>query len=221
MNNTLTERLRLHARIRKGKFHYRLPCRIPDEVDRFNQASYQVFSPTGEDGLIFHIFDKIAVIDGSFVEIGFNPHTALSLNLLVNHSFTGQFYDHDRNQVELCQQVYPHYGWRGVTVQQSNLAPDNINQTIEQNPDLLVLNTGERDAKYWQALNITPRLVIFTVQDATENGLKAITALAYNEGYQLVGVNTVSTLAFFVRNDLICPQAPTVSPGRALKYAQL
>lgn len=222
MNHSLLQRLRLHARIRKGKWRYRLPYRIPRKPEYLNLASYDVFSAGGEDGLLFHLFDKVALIDGSFIEVGFNPTSALSLNLLVNHDFTGEFYTSDLNDVALCNSVYPRYGWRGVSVKPLDFDSETINQHLNHDVDLLVLNSDANNADYWQGLDIKPRIVVACYRnEPAANDLASAIDLAINKGYQLVGVNDSQTLAFFVRNDLITDQAPTVSLEQVQQNASL
>jgi hypothetical protein len=206
----------------------------------FNDHELRVRSQHGEDGLLFHIFDRAGVTTRRYVEFGFGDgrecNTA-GLNELFG--WTGLLIDRDLDGVEAAR---AHYAGRGVQIVHDHVTAENINHLLADYDefDLLSVDIDGMDYWVWQAIRARPRVVVieynaslgahrsitvpydpqFDRSQHPGNGIyhgAAITALATlgaGKGYRLVGGDSSGTNAFFVRDDI---PFVAVSPAEAFR----
>jgi len=136
-------------------------------------------------------------------------------------------------------------------IRQAWITAENINQLISQagfsgEIDFFSLDVDGVDYWLWESLDVvSPRVVMVEYQDMFSSdeavtvpyspdfnrfsvhpeyfgaSLAAFVKLAHRKGYRLVGCNRYGYNAFFVQNDVVCPQLPEVSIDSCLTHPKI
>lgn len=153
-------------RIRWKQIVGRRRSRRAPTTPAINQWEYRVFSQHREDGVIDHLLDSVGAGNRMFVEFGFGPDVCNCLNLVMNRAFSGLFIDGSEEKCRIARAVYERLDKREVTVVESFLTTENINQTILEagvtgEIDVLSIDVDGNDYWFWAALTaVKPRVVI-------------------------------------------------------------
>ena len=183
-----------------------------------------IYSQSGEDGIIDKIIEMLPNIDNWCVELGAGDgiHLSNTRNLIKNKGYSAVLIEADKNNFLSLQRnysttenIYPIRQLVGTT-NENNL--DNIlsNTTIPINFDLLSIDVDGNDYHIWNALDkYKPKVIIieFNPTIPTHNrfvqpsnpginqgsSLLSVVDLANKKGYELVSV--LPWNAFFVRKE--------------------
>jgi len=181
-----------------------------------------IFSQTGEDGIIEKIFKTLPVVDGWCVEFGAWDGVFLSntANLIKNKAYSAVLIEGDFNKyVELKQNyinsksVFPVNSFVGFS------SDDNLDSILHEIPipanfDLLSIDIDGNDYHVWKAISAySPKVVVIEfnqtmptevrfVQEANlsvshGSSLLSLVELGKEKGYELVSV--LHCNAFFVK----------------------
>lgn len=127
---------------------------------------FKVFSQWGEDGIIQHLIQRVAIPNKVFIEFGVQDYTEANTRfLLINDNWSGLVIDSAKANINFIQgdNIYWRYDLKAV---HSFITKDNINQLIaqgikEKDIGLLVIDIDGNDYWVWQAIDaVTPRIVV-------------------------------------------------------------
>jgi len=151
-----------------------------DEIlTNINDAGFQVFSASDEDGILLYLFSLFGAKNRRFVDIGAaGIEGSNTANLVVNHGWHGIHIDGSESSLKFSRQFY-----RSRTrsrpfpplTHQGFITSDNINDILENNGfvgelDLLSVDIDRIDYWVWKALDIvSPRVVVMEFQAAFGN----------------------------------------------------
>lgn len=213
-----------------------------------NLYERQVFSQSGEDGIIEEIFNRIGVTNQYFVEFGVGEGTENNTVYLLNKKWKGFWIEGNENNVKrIKENLHFFIDKRQLNVEHSFITAENIENLFEHNHvpfefDLLSIDIDRNDYWVWKNINnYSPRLVVIEYNalfppsvewlisyspEATWDrstyanaSLATMVKLANEKGYSLVCCNFTGVNAFFVRNDLIS-NGNFVTPFTAKKHYQ-
>lgn len=199
---------------------------------RLNQYEAQVFSQSGEDGILGEIFRRIGTTDRRFVEIGVGDGLENNTAYLLAGGWSGVWLEGSAESVRQATRNFrePVASGRLVIhhglVTAESIGPSLANLGVGAEPDLVSIDVDRNTYYVWQALSsCRPRAVVVeynaTVPPTDEwvvaydpaklwNGtnyfgasLKSYELLGRRLGYSLVGCGLAGTNAFFVRDDLV------------------
>jgi hypothetical protein len=108
--------------------------KIPEKKHYYtmiNKYEKKLYSQNGEDGVIDYIFHKIGFTNKIFVEFGFGIKENNSLNLIINHEFSGLFIDGNKTHCEVSNQLY------------NQMVGENICAKLSKNLYNQILNSEE------------------------------------------------------------------------------
>lgn len=206
------------------------------DATRLEPFGFKVYSQNDEDGILQEIFRRLGIDDhqAHFAEIGVENGLECNSLYLLHKGWRGLWLEGNAAQQAPIQQKFAALLQNqrlklGIGLVQ----PDNINNTLQQagvadNLDLLSIDIDGNDIYLLEALSVQPKVIciaynakfpaaldkqpVFNPQhawrgtDYSGSSLKAITRVANNKGYALVGTNITGCNAFYVRNDLINSQ---------------
>ncbi|MEI6235318.1 MAG: hypothetical protein WCT04_19850 [Planctomycetota bacterium] len=199
----------------------------------FGSGGLGLFSKTGEDGDILHVFAEIGVTNRQFVEIGIQDGSECNTaNLAFNFGWGGVLIEGSPEDAEAARRLYSRFP--RVSVRHSFVTRDNAKALFKEcgahpEADLFSLDIDGNDYWVWEALDdFRPRLVItecnslfgpercvtipykqdFHCGHPLHRGyfgasLGAMTTLAQRKGYALLGCSEQTANAFFVRRDCL------------------
>jgi len=202
--------------------------RHPKSLKRFER---QVFSQSGEDGIIAEIFNRIGVAAKTCVEIGCGHGLESNTAFLLLQGWTGYWFDGDQVAIDFIQREFRGPVSEGrLTARQAFITAENAAETLREahvprEVDLFSLDIDRNTYWIWEALQeLRPRVVVMEynanipagidwkveyapdrVWDGTVYygaSLKAYELLGRRLGYSLVGCSLDGVNAFFVRDDL-------------------
>lgn len=203
---------------------------LKDQKEVLRRHEFKIYSQTGEDGIITHIFDRIGVKNKTFVEIGVEDgRECNTAHLSLNFGWKGTLIEANAFYAKKAEE---YYAQKPVTVVRGFVTQKNVNNLISQGNtlgaiDLLSIDIDGNDYWVWDAITvIKPRVVVmeynsilgqrattiaynerFSRLDAHASGfyygasLAALTKLAHAKGYILVGCCSSGFNAFFVRKE--------------------
>ena len=175
-----------------------------------NSHEFSVHSQHGEDGIIAHIFSKIGVVDGTFVEFGSGGERGCnSSNLAINFGWRGLFIDGEESNVLDGIEYYssfPQVKPGNVKFAQNWITKENINSIIKDNGfegeiDLLSIDIDGNDYHIFNALNIVKPRVIILEYNALLGKEKQVTIkydpklIQYGAWYCGASLNALTKLA--------------------------
>lgn len=199
---------------------------------RLNRFEFQVYSQSGEDGIIEEIFNRISTTNRCFVEFGASNGLMNNTAYLLIKHWTGYWLEASARCVKTIHYKFePWISQQLLGIRRAFVTAENIEALFKQARvpvefDLLSIDIDGNDYWVWQAIeNYHPRVVVIeynalyppTVQwvreytpHATWSGssylgasLKSLEVLGLTKGYRLVGCNFAGTNAFFVHQDLV------------------
>jgi hypothetical protein len=199
---------------------------------RLSRHGYKVYSQNDEDGLIAEIFRRIGAPNRTFVEFGVDKGRECNTLWLLAQSWRGLWIEANEAACADISARTAHLISGGrLRLANELVAAENIDAIIARElagveVDFLSIDIDFNDYWVWRAIGaITPRAVcveynaawrppvsIVTPYDPKKrwNGtnyfgasLAALTVLAREKGYALVGCCLAGVNAFFVREDLL------------------
>lgn len=192
---------------------------------------FQVYSQSGEDGIIQFLLHQIGITYKIFVEFGVERYTESNTRfLLIHNNWSGMVIDGLPSHIDFIKQDRL-YWQQALTAVHAFIDKDNINELISGNGitgpiGLLSVDIDGNDYWVWQAINcVDPVIVVceynslfgptrkvtvpydkqFIRSKAHHShvyygaSLAALTHLAQEKGYILVGVNSRGNNVFFVK----------------------
>ena len=202
------------------------------KLDDINKYEFKITSQNNEDGIIQHIFNKLALKNINFVEIGFDYYENNSINFL-NKVNKGLFIDGSEDKVlKLKSVISLLYPLKNIKVLSRIIHKDNLNEIIKsyysskEEIDFLSIDVDGNDYYLLENLLIKPKIICIEYnfwfgsdikcsipydknfiwkQGSLYSGasLNAICSLAKKKGYHLIALESNCVNAFFARSDLI------------------
>jgi hypothetical protein len=202
------------------------------ETGRLNRYERQVFSQTGEDGIIDEIFARIGTTNRVFVEFGVGNGLENNTTCLLTKGWSGYWLEARDEWVRDIENSFRELlDTRQLTVRQAFITAENIESLfaaadVPKEFDLLCIDIDGNDYWVWKAIaNYSPRVLVIeynalfspdmkwvmrynpaAIWNRTSYqgaSLKALEVLGQEKGYQLVGCSFAGINAFFVRSDLV------------------
>lgn len=150
--------------------HYKSLLHSGEQLPKFEETGFRVFSQNDEDGYLLYIFSLIGTTNRHVVEIcagdGIQCNAA---NLIVNHGWTGLLFDGSKENLEKGKKFYDKcpdtFCWPPKLVS-AWITAENIDRLIIDNGftgeiDLLSLDIDGMDYWIWKAIDcINPRVVV-------------------------------------------------------------
>jgi hypothetical protein len=138
-------------------------------VSGLSDASYDVFTFHGEDGIILYLLDHMKDVPPFFVDIGAGDCIRSNCSTLAVHfGWQGLFIDQDAGQLAVGKSFYKHMVAKGVKLKmiQQQITAGNINELLKNeslphDTGLLSIDIDGNDYWVWKAIDvIRPRIVI-------------------------------------------------------------
>lgn len=173
-----------------------------------NQYAKNVHSQNGEDGIISECADRLELAGwlgrvengvwspGHCVEIGSNDGLWLSnTRHLIEQGWSGKFVETEWSLYLQCAQNWMHRS--DVTAICSRVDEHNVNAFVNDDCDLLSIDTDGHDYEIFRGLKARPKIVIVEIDSSIEPpservnadggvGYWTMTTLALNRGYFLL-----------------------------------
>lgn len=201
------------------------------EPGRLGRHEAQVFSQSGEDGVLLEIFRRIGTERRTFVEFGAGDGGANNTTLLLQSGWRGVWVE---AADEGCRQIATALAGPirdgSLTLHQAYLTVENVSDElraagVDEAPDLLSIDVDGNDYWLWRELSWLRARVVIVEYNAlyppplrwvmpydpdhrwrgdTHFGasLESLADLGAELGYALVGCTLAGTNAFFVRREL-------------------
>jgi hypothetical protein len=202
------------------------------DARRLNRYEAQVFSQSGEDGIIGEIFRRIGSTDRRFLEIGVGDGLENNTTYLLARGWRGTWLEGNGAALADARRHFAAPLQRGdLVIQETMVTAESVGGTltalaIPAELDLLSIDVDRNTWYIWKALAAwRPRVVVVeynatmpasdewvVAYDAAKqwNGtnyfgasLKSYEVLGRELGYALVGCGLAGMNAFFVREDLL------------------
>lgn len=210
----------------------RLGSSLYQDPKRLMRYEYQVFSQSGEDGIIHEIFKRIGETNRYFVEFGVGDGLESNTASLLLKGWRGLWIEGDSAfSKTIRENLKKVIGSSQLHFQNLFVTPDNIETFfreagVPREFDLLSIDIDGNDFWVWKAVqDFSPRVVVIEYNaalgpdfewvmdynpdhfwDSTANegaSLKSLEMLGAEKGYRLVGCNLIGVNAFFIREDLL------------------
>ncbi len=127
---------------------------------------FQVYSQSGEDGIIQFLLNHVVIANRSFVEFGVERYTESNTRFLLTHNnWSGLIIDGSRANIDFIKQDRL-YWQQSLTAINAFIDKDNINELIAGNGfagpiGLLSIDIDGNDYWVWQAIDcVDPAIVI-------------------------------------------------------------
>lgn len=153
------------------QMHYRRLSSLRDQLPRFNDTGFRVYSQFEEDGLLLYIFSLIGTTNKRVVEICAGVGwECMAANLIVNHGWDGLLFDGGPENVQRGTEFYrrhPNTSLKPPKFVHAWITAKNINDLISKEDfagevDLLSLDIDGNDYWIWKAIDvIRPRVCLF------------------------------------------------------------
>jgi hypothetical protein len=192
----------------------------------------QVFSQSGEDGILAEIFRRIGTTDRRFVEIGVGDGLENNTTYLLSGGWQGAWFEGSEAAVRRARAHFQAPIARGALVIErtiataESIAPTLAAASVPAEFDLLSVDVDRNTYYVWEALGgYRPRVVVVeynsTMPPSDEwvvaydpakfwnrtnyfgASLRSYELLGRRLGYALVGCGLAGTNAFFVREELL------------------
>ncbi len=198
---------------------------------RLNRYEYNVFSQSGEDGVIAEIFKRIGTTNKFFVEFGVSDGLENCTASLLLSGWHGEWLEGSNSFFKSIQKNFENYIGKELNVKNTFITAENIENLFKESKvpkefDLLSIDIDGNDYWVWQAIkNYNPRVVVIECNPffgpsiswvmkynpehvwdrSTYFGasVKALEILGKEKGYTLVGCSIMGNDTFFVRSDLV------------------
>jgi len=239
MNRYVYEKLEKIDGLFQIQVEERLECLLnrPKYEDplKLSRYEYEVFSQSGEDGIIAEIFRRVGVTNKTFVEFGVEDGVQNNTRYLLTAGWTGTWIEASKEHLVAIRERYAEKIKQGtLRLCHAFVTAENIESLFEksgvpQEIDLLSIDIDGNDYWVWERIErYHPRVVVIEYNavfppgcqwireyvpnaswDGTRNFGASLTALEFlgaRKGYKLVGCNLAGVNAFFVREDLVREQ---------------
>lgn len=193
---------------------------------------YQVYSQTGEDGILEEIFRRVGTTNKVIVELGVQNGLECNTTHLLVQGWSGYWIEGNTKCAEEIELRFRDLLSKGaIRLKHAFITAENIawlfkELGVPKEFDLLSIDLDGNDYWVWKALGeYSPRAVVIEynamfrpnvkwvmkynprhVWDGTSYfnaSLKSLEILGQQMGYSLVGCNFLGSNAFFVRRDLV------------------
>lgn len=193
---------------------------------------YNVFSQSGEDGILAEIFKRIGTTNKFFVEFGVSNGLENCSAALLYSGWSGRWIEGSDSFYKQIQKNFEFYiGSKQLEVKNAFITAENIESlfgdlSVPKDFDLLSIDIDGNDFWVWKAIKkYNPRVVViecnpfygpsipWTMKYNPEHiwdrstyfgaSVKALEILGKEKGYTLVGCSIMGNDTFFVRNDLV------------------
>jgi hypothetical protein len=154
---------------------------VQKPVVPISDASYDVFTYHGEDGILLYLLHQMKDVPPSFVDIGSGDCIKSNCaNLAVHFGWTGIFIDQNEKQLSIGKNFYKKRIAAGAAIKftASMVSNENVNDIIreggtDKNAGLLSIDIDGNDYWIWKAIEvIQPRIVV--IEAKVEFGYKDI-----------------------------------------------
>jgi len=237
----------LLSEVRKSRTinSYRLQSEILKNDPKFSDPKtlarfeHQVFSQSGEDGVIREIFRRIGSTNRNFVEFGVETGLENNTHFLLQQGWTGAWIEGSEKYTQKIKDDFHSFIIDGkLRVLNSFITTQNIADLfrkldVPKELDLLSIDIDGNDYWVWKSLSHwKPRVVILEynahfpadmewsvkLNDSHQwdsystyfgASLKSFELLGRQLGYSLVYCNLVGSNAFFVRDDCVASHFPS------------
>ena len=202
------------------------------DARRLARHEAQVFSQSGEDGILAEIFRRVGTTDRRFVEIGVGDGLENNTTYLLSSGWQGVWLEGSEASVRRAQAHFREPIGRGaLRIEQTIVTAESVvaslaGASVPTEFDLLSVDVDRNTYYVWAALaGYRPRVVVVeynsTMPPSDEwvvayhpgkfwnrtnyfgASLKSYELLGRRMGYALVGCGLAGTNAFFVREDLV------------------
>lgn len=199
------------------------------KMEKLSDASFDLFTYHGEDGIILYLVQQLQHVPGLFVDIGAgNGIKGNCTNLAVHFNWNGIFVDKSKEQLSTGKEFYQKTKTEEYPkFVEAVITPSNINQVLTESGipsdiGLLSIDIDGNDYWIWKAISVVhPRIVVIEAKvefglrnvvvpygennsrefDIRFNGasVEALRLLGEEKGYKLVGANKQGYNLFFVQ----------------------
>lgn len=198
---------------------------------KLSDASFDVFTYHGEDGILLYLLDQLGDVPTTFVDIGAGDCIKSNCaNLAVHFNWNGTFIDMNGFQLAVGKKFYKDKIAKGADIEfiEAEITQENVNQLLEKYEGkavgLVSIDIDGNDFWIWKAMEvIQPAIVVIEAKvefgfrsiavpygilnhasrDKLYNGasVEAFKKLGLSKGYKLVGANKQGYNLFFVKQD--------------------
>ena len=202
------------------------------DLKKLNRYEFQVYSQTGEDGILEEIFERIGARNRFFVEFGAGNGLENNTAYLLVKGWSGFWIEADAEASKQIRGAFSaplaarQLSFRTAFITSENIESMFLEAAVPEEPDLLSIDIDGNDYWVWKAIQAyRPRVVVieynalfrentFWIMKYNPNAvwdktcyqgasLKSLERLGLSKGYKLVGCNFAGVNAFFVREDLV------------------
>lgn len=199
---------------------------------KLNRYEAQVFSQSGEDGILGEIFRRIGTANRFFVEFGTESGLENNTTCLLNRGWSGAWIEGDPDAARAVRGTFRALLDKGVLAfRNAKVTAENIEGLfgelgVPETFDLMSVDIDGNDYWVWRAVRrYRPRVVVieynatfppdmkwvmkydpdYVWPETTYFGasLKSMECLGREKGYRLVGCSYTGVNAFFVHEDLV------------------
>lgn len=227
---------------RKLQLEAFLESTVQHDLNALSDASFDVFTYHGEDGIIGYLLRKLHPVKPVFADIGSGDCVKSNCACLATHyGWQGVFIDNDGRQLSVGKRFYRHNPQ--VRFAEAHAGMENVNALLESQGivgeiGLLSVDIDGNDYWIWKAIEvISPAIVVIEAKvefglhdvivpysagnhrsvDEKYNGasVKAFEKLGRAKGYRLAGANKQGYNLFFVKEEIINTTAEKIldTPG--------
>lgn len=214
-----------------------------------SNASADIFTYHGEDGIIQFILRNLPPVPNTFVDIGAGDCIKSNCAVLAVHqNWSGLFIDANDQQLDIGRKFYERLDKKNLAFRNCYVTPDNINQLISSGKftgeiGLLSIDIDGNDYWLWKAIDIiNPTIVVIeakvefgnrsiVVPYSKENhhshnkmyngaSVEALRKLGLQKGYTLIGANIYGYNLFFIKSSFIRHPFSAVTSENVLEYGE-
>lgn len=161
-----------------------------------SKYGFNVHSQNGEDGIIAQCLKRLGLSQGFCVEIGGNDGLWLSnTRLLIEHGWGGKFIESEWGLYLQAQKNWAHR--KDVICICSKVDGHNVNAFVNDDCDLLSIDTDGNDYEIFKGLKARPKMVIVEIDSSIPpdldafnsqggSGYKPMIELGLEKGYSLL-----------------------------------
>jgi len=200
-------------------------CRV-DSQCVLNQNEWQLFSQSGEDGLLQAILQDIGQVPNFCVEFGAGDGRWCNTSLLLTQGWRGFWIEADKEKYKKIASLAVRFDGR-LAVKHATVNIENVNRLLSNVPHdfgVLSIDIDGNDYHVLEAIDKSPAIVIIEYNGRFPPGfewvmpykpdyvyddgklfgasLHSLMKLAEKKGYCLVATTLSGVNAFFVREDL-------------------
>jgi hypothetical protein len=150
-------------------------------LNNLSDASYDVFTYHGEDGILFYLLHQLKNVPATFVDIGSGDCIKGNCaNLAIHFGWSGVFIDMNKKQLAIGKSFYKNSSKKGIVIHfvEAEVTAGNINQLLQvytagKRTGLLSIDIDGNDYWIWKAIEvIQPEIVL--IEAKVEFGYKSM-----------------------------------------------